>query len=514
MTNAPNIQLSAWETKIFRFLGRVASVASTAESIEVRVAGGWVRDKILQRETGDIDIAVRNVTGYQFASQVQAFAQAKKAEFSEGNDEGGGISALGCKEYVPDISTVALIPPNPSMSRHLETATVRLDGQDLDFVQLRTEDYATAEAHRVPTSVSAGTPKQDSFRRDFTINALFYNLHTRQVEDFTCNGLTDMSNGLIRTPLDPKTTLVEDPLRALRAVRFACRLQFELHPSLSAALSTKVVRDSLQRKVSRERVGTELNQILDSPDVLRGLRMFAKYQLVESVFMEAFRATAESDTSHYRNRLKTVEQALRLLSRHENSLLDDEKRNFLRYGAQVMIYSLLVSNATRVRKLLHGALRQPKRLRQDVCHVMRGSARLENVLSSWFTARINNDEIAEKHFWIEIAEIVHSAGHSLWLAIVISACTKIGEDRLLGEVLRSGVSSSLCSVSPVLDGKRLQAELGIPPGPKVGRALKELIRLQLLQYRREENTAGRHPVQRRAPSSEVYVEVLKETLSS
>jgi len=92
-----------------------------------------------------------------------------------------------------------------------------------------------------------GTPKEDAERRDLTINSLFYNLHTESVEDFTGTGVDDIKNGIIKTPLDPMTTFLDDPLRVLRAVRFAARLDFKITPEVKAAMMTKSVKVSLPR---------------------------------------------------------------------------------------------------------------------------------------------------------------------------------------------------------------------------------------------------------------------------
>ena len=87
-----------------------------------------------------------------------------------------------------------------------------------------------------------GTPKEDAERRDLTINALFYNLHTERVEDFTGWGLRDVEDGIIRTPLDPLTTFKDDPLRVLRAVRFATRLNFQIVPEIKNAVLDQEVK--------------------------------------------------------------------------------------------------------------------------------------------------------------------------------------------------------------------------------------------------------------------------------
>jgi tRNA nucleotidyltransferase (CCA-adding enzyme) len=118
-------------------------------------------------------------------------------------------------------------------------------GLDLDFVNLRSEEYA--EHSRIPETMRFGTPKEDAERRDLTINSLFYNLHTESVEDFTGKGVDDIENGIIRTPLDPMTTFLDDPLRVLRAVRFAARLDFKITPEVKAAMMNKSVKVSLPR---------------------------------------------------------------------------------------------------------------------------------------------------------------------------------------------------------------------------------------------------------------------------
>ena len=87
-----------------------------------------------------------------------------------------------------------------------------------------------------------GTPEQDAFRRDFTINSLFYNINTGTVEDFTGRGIEDMKFGIIRTPLPAKETFIDDPLRVLRAIRFASRFGFSLDESLVEAARDTTVR--------------------------------------------------------------------------------------------------------------------------------------------------------------------------------------------------------------------------------------------------------------------------------
>lgn len=191
------------------------------QPLTLRFAGGWVRDKLLSRDSADIDVAVDVATGVQFASHVEAFIQ----------------------NYPLDIAErfhYNTIHRNVEQSKHLETATAHFMGLDLDFVNLRSEEYA--ENSRIPETMRFGTPKEDAERRDLTINSLFYNLHTETVEDFTGMGLNDMKNGIIRTPLDPMTTFIDDPLRVLRAARFAARLGFNITSEVKRAMMDERVK--------------------------------------------------------------------------------------------------------------------------------------------------------------------------------------------------------------------------------------------------------------------------------
>ena len=93
-----------------------------------------------------------------------------------------------------------VIKANNELSKHLETATIKVEGQWIDLVNLRSEEYS--QDSRVPT-MEIGTPSQDAYRRDFTINSLFYNINEEKVEDLTGLGISDLRAGLLRTPLEP-----------------------------------------------------------------------------------------------------------------------------------------------------------------------------------------------------------------------------------------------------------------------------------------------------------------------
>ena len=154
---------------------------------------------------------------------------------------------------------------------------------EVDFVNLRAEEVYESDS-RIPTinTRQFGTPLEDTLRRDFTVNSLFYNVRARRIEDWTGRGMDDLlDRRIIETPLDPHVTFRDDPLRVLRAVRFAVRYDMDLADDIRSAATSAAVHSSLHRKVSRERVGKELEGMLSGKgarpgralDLINGLRL-------------------------------------------------------------------------------------------------------------------------------------------------------------------------------------------------------------------------------------------------
>jgi len=151
MISPPQIELTSDEKRLFEVLLDI--VHENELTTTLRVAGGWVRDKLLHRPNHDIDIALDNMMGLQFATLANAYLEKHSMEHKE----------------------IAVIQANPEQSKHLETARIKLLGFEIDLVNLRSECYA--ESSRIPT-IALGTPLEDAQRRDLTINALFYNINT------------------------------------------------------------------------------------------------------------------------------------------------------------------------------------------------------------------------------------------------------------------------------------------------------------------------------------------------
>lgn len=250
------IELSSQEARLKELLLDVAryvdeSNEPSAEPVVLRWAGGWVRDKLLGVESHDIDTAINTMTGEAFSSKIVGLCN--QTEIAKKH----GVSAT-------DIGNLHKIAANPEKSKHLETTTIRLLGFDVDFVNLRKETYT--EDSRNP-QMEFGTAEEDAVRRDATINALFYNLNTGKVEDFT-GGLADMDSKLVKTPLEPFQTFMDDPLRVLRLVRFASRLNFTIDPEAERLMGDERVLHALRLKISRERVGVEVEKMLKGESCL------------------------------------------------------------------------------------------------------------------------------------------------------------------------------------------------------------------------------------------------------
>jgi tRNA nucleotidyltransferase (CCA-adding enzyme) len=220
----------------------------------VRWTGGWVRDKLLGVGSHDIDVAINKLTGENFGLKMLEYLKIP------GNDKKHGLEEKESKKIVSGLHT---IKANPEASKNLETATIRIMGIDLDLVNLRKETYN--EVSRNP-EMEFGTAEEDAMRRDATVNAMFYNLNTKQIEDFTGRGFADMDAKIIRTPLEPYQTFKDDPLRVLRLIRFASRLNYTIEPETASAMANKDIQEALKIKIKRERVGIELEKMLKGPD--------------------------------------------------------------------------------------------------------------------------------------------------------------------------------------------------------------------------------------------------------
>jgi poly(A) polymerase len=232
------------DNPVLKLISRTALENNT----ELYVIGGYVRDTILGRPTGDMDIVVIG-SGIEFAQ--------KLARLIGGNT-------------------------NVSIFRNFGTAMLRHENFEIEFVGARKESYRRDSRKPI---VEEGTLEDDQKRRDFTINSLAVGLGSKNfgkmIDPF--NGLEDIKNQLIRTPLDPSVTFSDDPLRIMRAIRFATQLDFRIEESTFAGISETRERIKI---ISQERITDELNKILQSEKPSIGLNLLSLTGLLQIILPE------------------------------------------------------------------------------------------------------------------------------------------------------------------------------------------------------------------------------------
>ncbi|KAF9195364.1 CCA tRNA nucleotidyltransferase, mitochondrial [Haplosporangium sp. Z 11] len=286
------IRLTKQEARICEMLDQVAKQyeAKEGKKVQLRIAGGWVRDKLLGLSCHDLDVGVDTMMGYEFAMLVNEY-----------------MESLGHQKR-----TIAKIATNPEKSKHLETATMVVLGMPLDFVNLRSEVYD--DGSRIPSEITFGTPSEDAYRRDITINALFYNIHTHSVEDYTGKGLEDLKNGFIRTPLEAYETFWQDPLRVMRCIRFAARFQFRIAEDAKQAILDPRIKQALKTKISKERIGAELDKMIDDgAGRSTAIRLLHDLDLYDVVFAPPEVDNAAKGTSAVEGKIRDVEDAFKLV---------------------------------------------------------------------------------------------------------------------------------------------------------------------------------------------------------
>ncbi|KAK3112223.1 CCA tRNA nucleotidyltransferase, mitochondrial [Teratosphaeriaceae sp. CCFEE 6253] len=307
----------------------------------LRFTGGWVRDKLLGVPSHDIDVAINKMTGYQFGLRLKEYLEIS------GNPEKYGLEGVatshkqslkaGTTDKSKTVGGLHKIEANPEKSKHLETVTTRILGLDIDLVNLRKETYT--EDSRNP-QMEFGTPEEDALRRDATVNALFYNLNTEAIEDFTGGGHRDMHAQLLRTPLDPYQTFRDDPLRVLRLIRFASRLAYTIDRKALIAMRHPDIQDALRRKISRERVGVEMEKALRGPDPHEALRLVFALDLYATIFSDPTVEAAahyDPDVSHWSPMIDTLRDALASGSALAGILVRDAEERFLAWQLAALV---------------------------------------------------------------------------------------------------------------------------------------------------------------------------------
>ncbi len=235
---------SKLQEPIFKTVGKVADKLG----LETYVVGGYVRDLLLKRESKDIDFVCVG-SGVQLAEEVHR--------------------ALGGK-----------LPFN--VFKNFGTASIKQSDWELEFVGARKESYQRNSRKPV---VENGTLQDDQNRRDFTINAMAICLNESRYGELVdpFDGQNDLKEKLIKTPLAPETTFSDDPLRMMRAIRFASQLKFDIDADTFEGILQMNVRIGI---VSKERIIVELNKIILSEEPSYGFKLLFHSGLLKEIFPE------------------------------------------------------------------------------------------------------------------------------------------------------------------------------------------------------------------------------------
>ncbi|WP_026412387.1 CCA tRNA nucleotidyltransferase [Actinomadura oligospora] len=451
--NAPD----AGRAAITELLSRVAPVAEdlagrfAAAGHELALVGGPVRDALLRRPTKDVDLTT-DAPPQRVLELIDGWADA--------------VWTIGI-----EFGTVGL----------------RKDGHELEITTYRSETYDPRS--RKP-EVSYGTSLvEDLRRRDFAVNAMAVKLPGYEFVD-PFGGLEDLGRGLIRTPGLPEDSFSDDPLRMMRAARFASQLGFTVAPDVVAAMTGMSSRIEI---VSAERVRDELSKLLCGAHPREGLALLVDTGLAAHVLPELPKLRLEIDEHHrhkdvYEHSLIVLEQAIAqeedgpdLVLRLAALLHDIGKPKTRRFetGGRVSFHHHEMVGSKMARKRLT-ELRYPKDVIGDVSRLVELHLRFHGYgTGEWTDSAVRR--------YVRDAGPLLSRLHKLTRADCTTRNKRKAErlrrtyDELEVRISRLAEEEELAAIRPELDGNEIQEILGIRPGPIVGKAYKFLLELRLDQ---------------------------------
>lgn len=441
--------------------------AFSAAGRELAIVGGPVRDALLGRVTHDLDFTT---------------------------------------DARPD-EILRLVTPISStqwdVGREFGTIGARVAGEQVEITTYRADSYDGVT--RKPTVEFGDTLEGDLVRRDFTVNALALRVPSRTLID-PSGGIEDLIAGRLRTPTDPEVSFGDDPLRMLRAARFASQLEFEVDPGTIAAMAR--LRESL-RIISAERIQGELVRLLQTDDPALGIRLLVETGLMDQFLPEVPALRLEIDEHHhhkdvYEHSLTVVRQAIELEKlRHPDAAPDVALRlaallhdigkpatRRLEPGGGVTFHHHDVKGARLARKRLK-ELRFDSATTDAVCLLIELHLRFFGYAEgAWSDSAVRRyvrdagDELERLHILTRADVTTRNRRKAQRLASAYDDIEK--------RIAELAEQEELDAMRPELDGNRIQEILGIPPGREVGEAYRFLLDLRL-----DEGVLGEDEAERR-----------------
>lgn len=409
------------------------------------LVGGAIRDRILGRaERTDVDIVV-----------------------------------VGDALEVADLLHSAGISDHrPVVYPRFGTARVQVSGVAIELASARSESYDAAS--RKP-EVRPASLREDVLRRDFTINTLVEDIHHGGVQDLTGMALADLNARLIRTPRSPSRTFADDPLRMLRAIRFAVTLGFAIEPGTWRAIAEQSGRMDLlssgPRVVSAERVRDEFERIILSPDPAAGMELLMASGLLarflpELVAMKGVTQNAWHARDVWDHTMEALRQVLDAsLAVRVGLLFHDVGKPVTRTEDErgVHFYGHENIGADMTRRALH-RLRMPAALVREASDLVALHMRLGQVAPDWTPAALRRlvrdvGPRLERLHRIAAADIAAMGGDAHPPDL----------DQVMARIADTNAEMNASEVHSPLDGGAVMRLLGVPPGPIVGRAKDYLV---------------------------------------
>jgi len=451
------------ESPVVSTLGRAFADAG----FELAIVGGPVRDALLGRDVHDLDFT----TDARPDDILRVVKPISSAQWDIGRDFG--------------------------------TIGARVKGEQVEVTTFRADSYDGVT--RKPTVEFGDTLESDLVRRDFTVNAMALRVPGRTLVDPT-GGVEDLVAGRLRTPVDPAVSFGDDPLRMLRAARFASQLGFAVDPDTEAAIAD--LRQTLSI-VSPERIQGELVRLLQTDDPVRGIRILVETHLIDEFLPEIPALRLEVDEHHhhkdvYEHTLTVLRQAIELEeSRNPDAAPDVPLRlaallhdigkpatRRLEPGGGVTFYHHDLKGARMARKRLQ-ALRFDTDTINSVARLIELHLRFFGYAEGAWTdsavrryVRDAGPELERLHILTRADVTTRNRRKAARLA---SAYDDI--ERRIAEL---AAQEELDAMRPELDGNRIQEILGIKPGREVGEAYRFLLDLRL-----DEGLLGEEEAERR-----------------